>query len=180
MRVDHTFADRERAANYNRWGGCLAQEERCQGQRVQPLVPVTGVVPESVSVCRSVGGAQSTAARLEALIHTLQSAGVSRLLIVGGAPDSHRELREGFARSDFPLELVDGTRRISAARAAASARRAGLVVIWAGTLLNHAVSGQFRSRVTASKTVVVPRPGVAALVMQLQAYVLRRPLNVCA
>jgi hypothetical protein len=153
MRVDHTFADRERAANYNRWGGCLAQEERCQGQRVQPLVPVTGVVPESVSVCRSVGGAQSTAARLEALIHTLQSAG---------------------------LELVDGTRRISAARAAASARRAGLVVIWAGTLLNHAVSGQFRSRVTASKTVVVPRPGVAALVMQLQAYVLRRPLNVCA
>jgi hypothetical protein len=70
--------------------------------------------------------------------------GITKALIVGGSPTSHTHLRAFFEReSRVTVRLLPGDRRIAAPDAKDLLRSHGVVVIWGGTILDHAVSEPF-------------------------------------
>lgn len=71
----------------------------------------------------------------------LKRAGRERVLVVGGAPDCHADLKR--LLRDTPrlkLKIVDGEKRLDASRARALVRGVDVIAFWAGSVLPHAVS----------------------------------------
>ena len=93
-----------------------------------------------------------------------REAGISRILIVGGAPASHKELNRNIP-SGLELRLVEGDVNRDRQRAAADLKWCHVVVIWAGTILGHDVSNQYvNARVSNLSPVVwVRRRSIEAL-----------------
>lgn len=98
------------------------------------------VIPTGASRCAVCRGSDNRRwFRLMAL--RLERAGRQRLLVVGGAPDSHAALKR--LLRDAPkidLRLVEGDQRLDGARARALVGGVDAVVFWASTVLDHAVS----------------------------------------
>lgn len=90
-------------------------------------------------------------------------AGKQRLLIIGGSDDSHAALNA--LAKNYPqlkMVLVEGDRKTNRQRARTKTRGADVVVFWASTLLDHAVSDVYKDAAEALptvKSVVVPKGG---------------------
>lgn len=95
---------------------------------------------------------------------TLRKAGISRILVVGGSPALHEELRRT-APADWELRLVDGTARRTGDAARSDLKWAQLVLIWGATELDHKVSTLYTDPRDGGRKdlVIVNRRGIAAL-----------------
>ncbi len=103
-----------------------------------------------------------------------QVARVRRVLVVGGSPATHTQLRSTLGQSSAAFDLIDGTRPPKTRRARALADGADLIVIWGNTILSHSVSNHFRAREFAEKTVTVSKRGVESLASEVIEHLEKR------
>lgn len=102
---------------------------------------VIDVAPEDCDLC----GGSSIAAAARRFREACRSVGCRRVLIVGGSPRYHAQLIAALQSDALELILVEGNRKISAARARDWCVRAQRGFIWGPTILDHAVSGLFEA-----------------------------------
>ena len=120
------------------------------------------VVPVSSTDCEVCCGSRAVGA-MEAMVRSLYTAGLRSVVVVGGSPAAHAELRAGLAGKGIDLVLVDGTRHPGTARARALVDQADLIVIWTSTILDHSVSSLFNRYGFEFKTLFVSQRGVGSL-----------------
>lgn len=100
-----------------------------------------------------------------------RKAGIRKVVIVGGSPAVHDELRKA-APPDWDLRLVDGTGRRTLDLARADLRWADLVLVWGSSELDHKVSNLYVHQKEGSGSVVsVSRRGIAALLEEAVRHV---------
>jgi hypothetical protein len=114
------------------------------------------------------------------LTSTFRTQGFQRLLVVGGGPGSHEELKAALCATGVRLDLIDGSRAPDAARTRNLARNADIIVIWAGTILPHSVSAQLANANNAPRTITVARRGVQALVQGIMEHCYSKEAERCA
>jgi hypothetical protein len=118
--------------------------------------------------CSICSGSNNTRA-LRSMAAACATAGVHRVLIVGGRPPMWTEMERTLAPSAIELRFVDGTSNLpSGADAMRDCAWADLLVVWAPTPLPHKVSGLYRPEVCGvARRVVVHRRGIEALAMEV-------------
>lgn len=114
----------------------------CAGATCQAAAAAAGreLVPvEAAGDCEFCGGSRNEEA-LDRAAQAMLAAGMRRLLIVGGSPNSHREVRDAIG-GRIELKLIEGVeKRRTGKDAKQQVDWADLVVIWGGTQLDHKVS----------------------------------------
>jgi hypothetical protein len=117
--------------------------------------------------CSICSGSNNTRA-LRRMAASCATAGVRRVLIVGGRPPVWSEM-ERTLQSGLDLRFVDGTSNLpGGADAARDCAWADLLVVWAPTPLPHKVSGLYKPEVcVVPRRVVVHRRGIEALAMEV-------------
>lgn len=95
---------------------------------------------------------------LETAAKLFEVAGIRRLVVVGGSPSVHDELRQ-LAPPAWELRIVNGTERRTSEAARADLRWADLILLWGSSELDHKVSELYSGR----NVVHVRRRGIAAL-----------------
>jgi hypothetical protein len=118
--------------------------------------------------CSICSGSNNTRA-LRSMAASCATAGVHRVLVVGGRPPMWTEMERTLAASTIQLRFVDGTSKLpSGADALRDCAWADLLVVWAPTPLPHKVSGLYRPEVCAvPRRVVVHRRGIEALALEV-------------
>ena len=112
------------------------------------------------NACAHCGGSTNERA-MRGLERRLKQHGLSRVVVVGGSPRLHEELRA--LKSDTSeWRLVDGTSKVTSDDALVDLRWAHLVLVWGGTQLDHKVSTLYM-RPPFERRVHVSRRGIAAL-----------------
>ena len=97
---------------------------------------------------------------LEQAGQAMATAGMSRIMVVGGMLPLHTEIPAA-SPPTLQWRFVDGTRRVDGKMAASHIAWADVVVVWAAaTPLAHTVSHQYSAH---PKAIVVSRRGIAAL-----------------
>lgn len=98
-------------------------------------------------------------------ISAFRRRGLRRLVVVGGSPSVHQELRALWP-GDLELRIVDGRdRRQDRALARANVEWADVVIVWGSTVLDHRVSTLYTGQEGDGrrKVIAVGRRGVEAL-----------------
>lgn len=113
--------------------------------------------PTDCGVC---GGSENRAA-VDRAVAALTARGRRRIVVVGGSPATHEELR-ALVGGRLDLRLVSGTERRTGRDAKADLAWADVVVIWGSTELDHKVSKLYTDA-RERRVVTCPRRGVAAL-----------------
>jgi hypothetical protein len=124
--------------------------------------------------CAICSGSNNTRA-LRRMASACATAGVRRVLVVGGRPPMWSEMDRTLAGSGLQLRYVDGTSKLpSGADALRDCAWAELLVVWAPTPLPHKVSDLYRADVCAvARRVVVHRRGIEALAMEVVSHLER-------
>lgn len=99
------------------------------------------VSPDDCDLC----GGSSIAAAARRFTDACRRANCRRVLIVGGSPRYHAQLTSALQVEGLELTLVEGNRKLPAARAREYCDRAHRGFIWGPTVLDHAVSGLFQA-----------------------------------
>jgi hypothetical protein len=102
---------------------------------------------------------------VERCLQAMRKRRIARVVIVGGTPAQHHDVRELFSASKMELRFIDGTRASHSQKDAEHNKRwADLIVVWGPTPLRHAVSELYtEQRYAGLKVVQVPRRGIEAL-----------------
>jgi hypothetical protein len=113
--------------------------------------------------CWSCRGSPNRRAAQSAL-DAMKRGGIRRLVIVGGSPSVHDELRQ-FFEGQIELRIVNGTERRTIDAARADLRWADLVLLWGSSELDHKVSTLYANQrdQTQCRVLHVSRRGIAAL-----------------
>lgn len=111
----------------------------CERAECQPSAPQAVVVRVSPERCEVCGGSDIRLA-FDVLLRASRRAGVTRLVIVGGSPSYHTQLKELSRGTDLKLDLVSGHSKLGKRRARNEAER---VVIWGATILDHGTSAAY-------------------------------------
>ena len=130
------------------------------------------LVTVDATLCASCGGSANRRA-LDELVAVCRSAGLGRIVVVGGSPDVRREL----ATLDGALELrvVDGTARRTKAQALRDVDWADVIAIAGGSELAHKVSLLYtREPRSRGKLVTASRRGVEAIAAAITEHLRRR------
>lgn len=116
------------------------------------------------AMCEVCGGSDNQRAALECA-GVMRANGVTRLLVIGGAPGVWRELADTLKPHGIEIDIVDGTQRSQSRRDAIQRmNRAQLMIIWGSTELRHAISSLYTEETPPHlRTITVARRGVAAL-----------------
>jgi hypothetical protein len=119
------------------------------------------VSPAHCELCSGSNNRRAVARCLQAMT----KGGIARVVIVGGTPAQHHDVRELFGGSKMQLRFIDGTRASHSQKDAEHNKRwADLIVVWGPTPLRHAVSELYtEQRYAGLKVVQVPRRGIEAL-----------------
>lgn len=114
----------------------------------------------AVATCEFCGGSPNRST-WERALKAMATRGWRRLVVVGGSPALHTELRS-IVGGRIELRLVDGTARRTAQDAGHDLAWADRIVVWGATLLDHKVSQLYTDR--RSPTVItVAKRGLSAL-----------------
>lgn len=140
-------------------GDCKAEVAAGDDQRI----PVTAATPANCEICRG----SSNAKAVDDLVAAFHNAGLTRLCVVGGSPNTHTEL-ERLVAGRITLRLIDGKSVRSAAQARADLAWADRVAIWGATILGHRVSQLYRG----DHVVLLARRSVRDLALEVAASVL--------
>ena len=102
--------------------------------------------------------------------------GTSKIVVVGGTPNSHTALSELLPR-DIKHRIVPGTERHTRRDALANLKWADVVIVWAKTQLDHQVSQLYTKAGPeyARKVIVAQRGGIATLADRLTRHVQSPP-----
>lgn len=90
--------------------------------------------------------------------------GATRVVIVGGSPKYHRQLRELVQHHRVKLTLVSGVARRTTKQAKADQEHNDLVILWGGTLLDHSVSELYGDG--PARVVTVPHRGISLMLQR--------------
>ena len=99
-------------------------------------------------------------------------AGIRRILVIGGSPGTHAELRR-HAPEGLEFRLVTGDVTREKPRAAADLRWCDVAVVWTGTILDHKVSRNYtraRGKDREAPILVVKRRSIEALCEEVARY----------
>ena len=144
----------ERLVRYCGRGACI---DEIRGDTRTPVF----VDPASCPFCAGSNNRRAMASMLRAL----DGAGIQRVVIVGGTPKAHSEMRGLSGGSPVEVRFVEGTETALSVRAAQE--RIGwsqLVVIWGSTPLPHKVSQNFDPAACGTiPRILVRRRGIEAL-----------------
>lgn len=124
------------------------------------------VAPQACEVC----GGRGTDQALRTMVRSLKQAGRSRLVIVGGSPNSRQQLTDVLSDTTIKFRMVDGERAPQPRRAQQWAEWADLIVIWASTAVGHKVTEHFQRPEHTDHTIVVPRRGLEALAQEVERH----------
>jgi hypothetical protein len=140
----------------------------CAGCRAGADAGSRLVVEVSQPNCELCGGSNNRRAARRCA-RALARRGIERVLVVGGTPAQHLELRQLFGESGVSWRMVDGTRASHSAKEAELNKRwAQVIVVWGPTPLRHSVSELYtEQRYAGLKVVQVPRRGIEALCDEL-------------
>lgn len=100
------------------------------------------------------------------------SAGLSRIVVVGGSPNLHEDLRKR-TPVEWELRIVDGTARHTVDQARTNLEWAHVVLIWGATQLDHKVSRLYTVHRDA-RCVVINRRGLSSLFDAIREHALKR------
>lgn len=116
--------------------------------------------PSACRICRG----SAIRRGLEQMAEACGKAGIHRILVVGGAPASHKELKNN-APEGIEFKLIEGDVSRDKQRAAADMKWCDLAIIWAGTILGHGVSQNYAKgrKEDSPHVLVVKRRSVEAL-----------------
>ena len=120
--------------------------------------------------CEMCGGSTNRSA-LERMAKTMKTAGVGRVLVVGGTEAQAREIRENSPDS-VEWRFVNTQTSRDARYYRGDRDWADVIVIWASTPLPHKVSHHFEGK-GDSRRVAVTRRGVAALADEVRQHMER-------
>ncbi len=113
-------------------------------------------------------------ASLHRMAQALASAGMAKIVVVGGHLARHTTLRQ-LTPPGIQWRFVDGTRRVIAKGSSSDLAWADVVAVWAAaTPLAHTVSAHYTSH---EKTIIVPQSGVAALADEVARFASRRTIR---
>jgi len=122
----------------------------------RPVITVPG------AVCSMCAGSNNARA-VSALIAGCRAAGIRRVVVVGGSPNTRRELAELIAE-ELELRLVDGVRSSNRQAAKSDIAWADLIVVLGATQLAHKVSTLYtRDPEARQKLVTTSRRGIEAI-----------------
>lgn len=150
----------------------------CTDERCQLLASLEAGARRTVTVtgagCQVCGGKKAKRS-VEWASYQLGSAGISRVLVVGGTRAEHDEILRHACLSGIgqggatEFRFVDGTKPGRASEAASAYLSwADLVVIWTNTPLKHTISGTYMAgRRQCSKVVFANCTGAAAMLDQI-------------
>lgn len=127
------------------------------------------IVP--AAACTRCGGSRNDRALAE-LADACAAGGLRRLVVVGGSPDTRREL--GTLSGALELRLIDGTERRTRAEALRDLDWADLVVIGGASELGHKVSTLYTRERSATPVITAPRRGVEAIAGSVLEHLQRR------
>jgi hypothetical protein len=121
------------------------------------------VLTREASACRLCSGSASKRA-LQEMALVCAEAGIRRILVVGGAPSSHNELKNN-PPPGLEFRLVEGDVSRGKQRASADLKWCDVALIWAGTILGHEVSQNYMRGKSpgGAPVLVVHRRSVEAL-----------------
>ena len=138
---------------------------RCEEEGLQKSVPV-----ERATDCESCGGSPNRGEMNQAWM-ALRKKSIRRVLIVGGGPGVHSEIRM-LAPKDIELRIIPGDGNENEKSARSNLAWADLVVVWGGSILSHRVSTLYtddRSR-AKGKVVSLQRRGLASLAKRIREH----------
>lgn len=133
----------------------------CEREECQPSSPQAVVVRVSPERCEVCGGSDIRVA-FDLLLRASRRAGVTRLVIVGGSPPYHTQLKELSRGTDLKLDLVAGHSKPGKRRARNDAER---VVIWGATILDHGTSAAYDH--LGDRLVRVPHRGISRMLREV-------------
>jgi hypothetical protein len=133
----------------------------CERSECQPSSPHAVVVRVSPERCEVCGGSDIRVA-FDLLLRASRRAGVTRLVIVGGSPAYHTQLKELSRGTDLKLDLVAGHSKLGKRRARNEAER---VVIWGATILDHGTSAAYEH--LGDRLVRVPHRGISRMLREV-------------
>ena len=87
--------------------------------------------------------------------------GLGRIVIVGGSPQYHRQLRALLTDPRITLNLIPGDRRRTSRQVAADEAGADLVIVWGATLLDHSLSQLYGRH--GGRVITIPHRGIARM-----------------
>ena len=122
--------------------------------------------------CQFCNGSNDRAA-LERLASKLAAAGLSRVLVVGGAEIKHQEIRR-LSPEGINWRFVDGTTARSERHYRDDRIWADVIVLWASTGLSHSVSVHFW-KTSGGRTITVRRASIRQLAEGISRHVDGRP-----
>ena len=129
------------------------------------------VVVVVASACSRCGGSRNDRALTE-LAEACAAAGLRRLAVVGGSPDTRREFDS--LSGTLELRLIDGTKRRTRAEAQRDLAWADLVVIGGSSELGHKVSNLYTQGRTGTPVITASRRGVEAISATVVEHLRRR------
>jgi hypothetical protein len=132
-----------------------------------PRAVVDAAQPGDCAICH--GSANEPA--VDVAIEAMRARGLARLVVVGGSPATHEELRT-LVGARLQLRVVDGTERRTSNDAKADLAWADLVVIWGSTQLDHKTSRLYTAA-HADHVVTCGKRGIAALAATILAFARR-------
>ena len=121
--------------------------------------------------CTICGGSKDRSS-LTAMASALNTAKVSKVLVVGGTEAKTREIREKSPRG-IEWRFVDGTRSKDDRYFRPARRWAEVIVIWGSTVLDHRVSSHFEGKGDA-RVITVTRRSIGALAEAVVQHLNRR------
>jgi len=149
----------------------------CTRSQCRDLLEVDGrrVVEVARSACEVCGGSNNQGAMRD-MAAACRTAGVGRVLVIGGTPRLHGAL-SALTDADGPdLRFVSGTEKEPNQRdALIDCAWADLVVVWAPTPLPHKVSRLYAADVCDADHVEVHRRGIEALAHTVADHLRRLP-----
>ncbi len=149
---------------------CGSQE--CAADASRLTRDLIRVAPADCETCAGSPNARASST----LRSTFEALGLTRLLVVGGGPGTHEELR-AMAGHQIRVDVIDGSRRADSRRARALADNADVIAIWGSTILPHAVSKFVTTAAYAPKSVTIARRGLPALVAGVAEHCRRRGIQ---
>jgi hypothetical protein len=137
-------------------GDCKAEFAEGDDRRT----PVTAAAATDCEICRG----SSNAKAVDDLVAAFRRAGLDRLCVVGGSPNTRTEL-ERLVAGRIELRLIDGMSTRNAVQARTDLAWADRVAIWGGTQLAHRVSKLYHG----DHTIQLARRSVRDLALEVAA-----------
>lgn len=88
--------------------------------------------------------------------------GLRQVVVVGGSPKYHRQLGELVRHHRLQLDLIPGDVRRTQRQADHDLAHADVIILWGGTVLDHATSNLYKAKGRA-RVVSVPHRGIARM-----------------